>query len=243
MPAKDKVRFSLEAIFTVLLFGCQTILHAGVFISVMVIPLLPYLVYAPGYLQGNPRVLLDEIWIMFFYNSFVLGQIVFWIGLTIFLVAALQWLLNHHKKVGLFKTGLYSKLRHPQFTGIITITLGLTLIVLINENYNFVGPFISGIHVSVVPMIGLWFLQVLGYIAIARFEDRRLSRKYGSEFQEYRSKVPALFPLKSPIRIPEMLFTILIVICICLILLVLPYGVIRVYSHTHLPQIPFPWIA
>jgi protein-S-isoprenylcysteine O-methyltransferase Ste14 len=240
MPAKDKVRFSLEAVFTALLLGCQTILHAGILISVMVIPLLPYLIYAPSYLQIDPRVLLVEIETMFFYNSFVLGQIVFGVGLTIFLIAAFQWLLNHHRKIGLFKTGLYSKLRHPQFTGIIITTLGLTLIVLINENFNFVGPLLRGVNLSLISMIGLWFLQVLGYIAIARFEDRRLSKKYGSEFQEYRSKVPALFPLKSPKRIPETLFTILTVICICLILYVLPYSLIRVYSHTYIPQIPLP---
>jgi protein-S-isoprenylcysteine O-methyltransferase Ste14 len=223
---KGTVRRFFELLATALLLGTQTILHAGGFIGIMTIPLLPYL-YTLA--QGDFSTIIPQIWAMFFLNTYTVGRIIMLIGVVVLFVAAGQWLWSHHKKRSLFKTGIYSKVRHPQFTGIIITTLGLTFMVLTRDS-----------QYTRWTMVGLWFLQVLGYIAIARYEEWRLSKKYSNEHNEYKQTVPFLFPIKNPKRIPETLFTILIVTVICIILLSLPYPLIRVYSSMYLPTIWSP---
>ena len=221
---KGTVRRFFELLATALLLGTQTILHAGGFIGIMTIPLLPYLYTL---VQGDFSTIIPQIWAMFFLNTYTVGRIIMLIGLVVLFVAAGQWLWSHHKKRSLFKTGIYAKVRHPQFTGIIIITWGLTVMVLTNGG------------VSLWLMVGLWFLQVLGYITIARYEEWRLTKKY-SKYKEYKQTVPFLFPIKHPKKIPETLFTILIVTIICTILLSLPYPLIRVYSSMYFPTIWSP---
>ena len=217
-----------KVLLTVLLFGTQTILYAGVAISVMTIPLLPYLIALPGILYRNPAALSSEIAAMFFWKYLLAGRIVALIGLIIFAFAAVQWLWYHHKKVGVFTKGLHSKIRHPQFLGIIITSLGLTIMVLTFD------PFL------LQQLVILWFLQVLGYMTIAYFEERSLSKKFGGEYEQYRLKVPFIFPVRCPRKIPEIVFTLLILALICMILWYLPYDLIRSYSVL-IPDSPLSW--
>jgi hypothetical protein len=110
-------------------------------------------------------------------------------------------------------------------------TSGLTIAVLTTfDSWGLVGFGRPGISVGLVELVGLWFLQALGYIAFAAYEERGLSKKY-AEFNNYRKNVPLLFPIKSPKRIPEVIFTILLAICICIILLLLPYDTLRIFRY------------
>lgn len=209
---KEKVSHLLEAMLTALLFCTQTILDAGWFISVMSVPLLPYVI---GFLSGqaNPE---REIQVLFFSKSVMVGRVIALIGVIVLLLAAMQWLWNHAKGGGLIKKGAYSVVRHPQFTGIIIITIGLTVMVL---TYPTGSP---------LQLAGLWLIQILGYIAIARYEEWRLLKRFGENYRQYKRNVPFLFPIKCPYRIPETLFTILIAILIYAFLLFFPYNLIRI---------------
>lgn len=209
---KEKVRHLLEAMLTALLFCTQTILDAGWAISVMSIPLLPYVI---GFLSGqaNPE---REIQVLFFSKSVMVGRVIALIGVIVLLLAAMQWLWNHAKGGGLIKKGAYSVVRHPQFMGIIIITIGLTVMVL---TYPTGSP---------LQLAGLWLIQILGYIAIARYEEWRLLKRFGENYRQYKRNVPFLFPIKCPHRIPETLFTILIAILIYAFLLFFPYNLIRI---------------
>ena len=214
----ERVRHLLEAVFTVLLFGTQTILHAGIAISIMAIPLLPYLFYLLTGTGNYPEALKTQIWAMFYLNTFIVGRLIALIGAVVLLIAAAQLQWSRHKGVEVIKTGTYSVVRHPQFTGIIIITVGLTVMVLTNST------------ASLFQTAGLWLIQVLGYIALARYEEWRLLKKYGDDYHQYKQKVPFLLPIKRPLRVPETLFTIIIAIIIFAVLLFLPYGLIRIYS-------------
>jgi protein-S-isoprenylcysteine O-methyltransferase Ste14 len=231
LGTKEKINRFLEVIFTFLLFGTQSVFNAGVAISLMTLPLLPlianYLTLTDFY---SLRALKIEFWVMVIDSRFVVGRIVALIGLTVFLVAAFQWIKNHRKKAGLFKTGLYGKVRHPQFTGIIIITLGLTIMTMTWGSPLF-PRYDTGVNLLVFANAGLWLVQVIGYVAIAKYEDYRLSKKFGAEHLEYKQKVPFLFPVKNPERIPELLFTIAIAFSIFLILAFLPYEDIIIFSH------------
>ena len=213
----ERARHFLEVVFTALLLGTQTILQAGVAISIMSIPLLPYLFYVLSG-QYSPSVIETEIWAMFSLDTFLVGRIIALIGAIVLLVAAAQLLWSRHKRVPFITKGAYSLVRHPQFTGIIIVTFGLTVMVLTNSTE------------SLFQTAGLWLVQILGYIALARYEEWRLTKKFGDGYREYKQKVPFLFPIKSPSRIPETLFTFFAAILLFVVLLILPYELIRIYS-------------
>lgn len=155
---------------------------------------------------------------MLFSKDFIVGRIIALIGIAVLLLGAAQMLWSRHKGVGLSKTGAYSVVRHPQFTGIIIVTVGLTVMVLTNST------------ASLFQTPVLWLMQILGYIALARYEEWRLTKKFGDGYHQYKQKVPFLFPIKGPSRIPETLFTVFMAILIFIVLLFLPYDLIRVYS-------------
>ncbi len=227
---KARITRLLEIIATVLLLGTQTVLNAGVAISIMTLPLLPLIAdYLIRISPSSLEILSFELWTMTVDSTFLVGRIIALIGVIVFLVAAGEWFRNHRKKIGLFKTGLYSKMRHPQFTGIVITTLGLTIMTLTN-GVSIYLPKTNFFNFNIPKLVGLWFLQVLGYIVIAEYEDWRLSKKYSDEHLEYKHKVPLLYPIKNPKKIPELYFSIIITGIICIILLLLPYDLIRVYS-------------
>jgi protein-S-isoprenylcysteine O-methyltransferase Ste14 len=235
---KEKIRSMLEALFTTLLFGMQTILNVGVAIGIMAVPLFTY-IYFFFVNDQELQHLKTQFYTFLFSNYLIIGRIIAVIGAAIFFVAAGQWLWFHHKRMNLFKKGLYSRVRHPQFTGIIIITLGLTVMVGTNCEYSLEGPILNQLHLGLPLIVGLWFLEVSGYIVIAWFEERSLSRRFGNEYKEYKSNVPFIFPLKSPWKIPEVLFTIFIIVVICVMLLVLPYNLISNYSSKLIPNPPY----
>jgi protein-S-isoprenylcysteine O-methyltransferase Ste14 len=237
---KDKLRTLFEVLLSATPLGAQTIPAVG-FMGLMVIPLLPYLLTIPFASQApNP----EFVWLEFYGiwrldNVHLFGGIIFYVGLTIFCLALFQWIWYRHKNLGLFKGGLYSKTRHPQFLGIIIMTLGLTVKELtVSTGWELIGvPFLTGhFPLGVLELTGLWFMQVLGYVAIALYEERKLSKNF-SEFKEYKQKVPLLLPIKNPRIVPEIPFTILFVVGMCVILLLLPYDLIRAYCYTYLPRV------
>lgn len=126
-----------------------------------------------------------------------------------FLAAAFQFLM-WHKGAGLFKTGLYSIVRHPQYLGIIIITIGLNVMM-----FTLFG--------SQPKPICLRFFQVAGYIGLVRYEEKHLKKKFPEEFRNYENAVPFMFPIKCPSKIPETLFTMLIAFIITLIFLTFPF--------------------
>jgi protein-S-isoprenylcysteine O-methyltransferase Ste14 len=213
----ERARHFFEALFAAVLFGTQTILNAGIFMGIMTIPLLPYFWLLLS--DANfAKALGFNVYMMLFAKEFWVGRIIALIGVTVFLLAAGQ-LLRSRRKGEFINSGLYSRVRHPQFTGIIIIAVGLTVIVATNGSYY---------PLTMFQVISLWLLQVLGYVAIARYEEWRLLKKLGDSYRQYRQKVPFLFPIKCPSRIPETLFTTLSAMMIWAVLLYLPYNLFRI---------------
>jgi protein-S-isoprenylcysteine O-methyltransferase Ste14 len=210
--------------------------------------LTPLFVYLPILFRfaasGDERFTIYVLGVIPFYYGVTIGQIVSCIGLAILFIAAAQWIWLRYKKTGLFTKGLYSKVRHPQFLGIITITLGLTMQMLGSGLNNYVFPFNKGHSASLgwPQLVGLWFLQFVGYITIAWYEERQLSKKF-SEYKNYKEHVSFLFPVKSPKKIPEILFTVLLVAIMCVVILLLPYDQLNELGRKYFPHIASPHIA
>jgi len=76
----------------------------------------------------------------------------------------------------LVTTGVYSHVRHPQYVGLILITIGFliqwpTLITLI-----------------------LWPFLIYAYYRLAKREEAAVSKQFPEEFAAYKAAVPAFFP-------------------------------------------------
>jgi protein-S-isoprenylcysteine O-methyltransferase Ste14 len=228
---KDKLRTLFKALLTALLFSTQTVFHYGAFISVMITPLLFYLPILVNFaMTGDQRFEIYLLSFVPFYYGISLGQVVSCIGLIVFCIASIQWIWYRYKKANIFTKGIYAKIRHPQFLGIIVLTLGLTIEVLTSGLNGYVTPFNQGghsTHLGLPQLVGLWVLQVSGYVAIALYEERHMSKDFAG-YREYKQKVPFLFPVKNPNAIPEALFTFLLIAMICAILFLLPYNLLYV---------------
>lgn len=204
------------------------------FISVMITPLLVYVVMIPT--VNTSRILATDAYVLLFSNALWLGRIIAIAGIVILLISFGQWHKYRSAKMGLFNKGLYAKVRHPQFTGIITIMLGLTVMVLISGCSSLSGPLLDDSSLTLMELVGLWFLQALGYAGIAMYEERQLSKKF-LEYNQYKEKVSFLFPIKK-LYVPEFVITLIVLLVICSILLVLPYDAIRVFSIRYFPSLP-----
>jgi len=76
----------------------------------------------------------------------------------------------------LLQEGIYGVVRHPRYLSVIVGTAGFAMFV------NYVGAYLMVL--ATVPAL---FLVTL-------LEERELAHRFGMEYEEYRSRVPAIFP-------------------------------------------------
>jgi protein-S-isoprenylcysteine O-methyltransferase Ste14 len=72
--------------------------------------------------------------------------------------------------------GVYSMVRHPQYTGFILMSLGLL------------------VHWATLPLLIMWPLLVLQYYRLARREETEMVAQFGDEYMEYMERVPMFLP-------------------------------------------------
>jgi len=75
-------------------------------------------------------------------------------------------------------TGVFSIVRHPIYLGSILLYLGFILLSL-----------------SLLSVL-VWFIIIMFYYMISRYEERFLTQRFGSAYEGYKKKVPMLFPIK-----------------------------------------------
>tara|TARA_Y100000310_G_scaffold78602_1_gene75258 strand:+ start:1279 stop:1794 length:516 start_codon:yes stop_codon:yes gene_type:complete len=73
-------------------------------------------------------------------------------------------------------TGIYSKVRHPMYLGIILLFIGISLIT-------------SSILVSIYSLVGIILI-----IWQAFYEEKYLEKRFGKDFLNYKKQVPMLLP-------------------------------------------------
>lgn len=86
------------------------------------------------------------------------------------------WIKIFKTKERLQTSGIYKHIRHPQYLGFLTITLGM----------NVLWPTFTTII--------LWPILVLLYYRLAKEEDKKLEEKFGEEFLNYSNSVPMFIP-------------------------------------------------
>ncbi len=75
-------------------------------------------------------------------------------------------------------TGVFFIVRHPIYLGSILLYLGFILLSL-----------------SLLSIL-VWFIIIIFYYMISRYEEKLLTQRFGSVYEEYKKKVPMLFPIK-----------------------------------------------
>lgn len=109
------------------------------------------------------------------------------------MVVKAKWdLSRHHTWVGfcmnppkLVAHGIYSYIRHPLYAGVYLFVSGLTLTVTLHTSLYLIAP------------AGLALIYVLSFLAVsASRETRRLEKKLGREFTEYKKQVHFCLPLR-----------------------------------------------
>ncbi len=77
-------------------------------------------------------------------------------------------------------TGVFSIMHHPIYLGSILLYLGFILLSL-----------------SLLSVL-VWILIIVFYYMISRYEEKLLTQRFGSAYEEYKKKVPMLLPIKLP---------------------------------------------
>lgn len=108
------------------------------------------------------------------------------IGLVIFLVSFIFWLINLKRGGGLITNGIYRFVRHPQYLGIILFTLGITI--------RSLRP------ISLIA----WITLLTGYLILASLEEKSLLEIYGQKYNEYSKRTAFIIPYLK-FNIPEWL--------------------------------------
>ena len=86
------------------------------------------------------------------------------------------WRLIYRGGERLVTEDLYRHMRHPQYLGLILITVGMLIQL----------P-------TLVTMI-MWPILMIAYYGLARREEREMEARYGQVYREYRARTPMLIP-------------------------------------------------
>jgi len=94
------------------------------------------------------------------------------------LLIVLGWQKIHFAQEEMVTTDLYSYVRHPQYLGFLTLTLGMI------------------VQWATIPTLLMWPLLVVLYYRLAKHEEKEMEEKFGERYREYRSKVSMFLPLQ-----------------------------------------------
>ena len=162
----------------------QSLPPLGVWTGLMTLPFGIYLIMMFTNLPVSLPTALSE----FFTPLLIIEKAFLIIGLVVLVYSIAH--LRMKKKEGLVTSGPYRLVRHPQYFGIILLTLGLTSWSVWILNNTFGIGFLSPSQT-----IGVWFIQLLVYIVLASVEELYLAKNHGEAFESYTDQVPFLIPL------------------------------------------------
>jgi len=159
----------------------QYVPNTTIWFGIMSLPLIGYLTF----FFINPSI----AWKDFLFFLFSPESYLTILGTVVFLYSLIHLIRN--RKNGLIITGLYKYIRHPQYLGIIIMTLGLTLFCLRTTSPISIVP---GIMVDYSGILFIWVVEVVLYIILGKIEDLSLKAKFEGEFLEYAEKVSFMLP-------------------------------------------------
>lgn len=210
MNPYSKIRSGFLGFAGYLVLLIQSLPPLGIWTGLMTLPLAGYLVLIFTNLPVNLFMALSDF---FMPVPFLIPERTFVMIGFLMLVYSVAY-LRIKKKEGLITSGPYRLIRHPQYLGMIILTLGFTswsVWILSNTfGIGFLDPYQT---------IGVWFIELFAYVLLAHIEELYMAKKYGETFEDYKNQVPFLIPfLKTRRKSLEILVSILIPATIIFIL-------------------------
>jgi protein-S-isoprenylcysteine O-methyltransferase Ste14 len=199
MSIGQKVRSAVLTVSGYVIPLVQQIPPLGVYAGLMTLPVILYLV---ALFSQLPLSFIDA------FRAFLEGTVrspgalltnaMIVVGLVLVLCSAiyLQW----HRKQGLVTTGPYRFIRHPQYTGFLLFTLGLTA-----WSYWLLSVTFGIGWLTREGTIVLWYAELCVYIVLALIEDSYLSKQFGDGYAAYKRRVPFFLPLGRASRLDILL--------------------------------------
>lgn len=128
--------------------------------------------------RGNPLTT-DSHHILPFVRWGTPGHLVVELGIYVLsgFIVAIGWSQIYRARGQLVTTGLYRLCRHPQYFGILLLTLDMLI-------YGFT-----------IPLLLMWPVLFYAYYRLALREEQRLADQFGQTFQDYRLKTRMFLPI------------------------------------------------
>lgn len=145
----------------------------------MLLPFAGFLygsVFHMKYLNRNPHTAWLTHFVFPVHTLFPLGIILMSVGFILFLFGAAQIYTAKFRKTGLVKTGLYRKIRHPQYIALVLFGVGTLLTW---------GRFVTFIA---------FFVMMFLYYRLAHSEEKNCEKLFGKAYEEYQARTYFLFP-------------------------------------------------
>ena len=101
------------------------------------------------------------------------------------LLMAAGWRRIHAAQGTLVTEGVYARMRHPQYTGLFLITIGML------------------VQWPTLITVLTWPLLILVYYRLARHEERGIEAQFGDAYRRYKTEVPMFIPRISTPREPR----------------------------------------
>ena len=93
-----------------------------------------------------------------------------------FLIMSAGWRKVHGGKGALVTDGVYAYVRHPQYSGLVMVTIGLLI----------QWP-------TIITAI-MWPVLIYAYYRLSRKEEQDLEREFGEAYRRYKEKTPMFIP-------------------------------------------------
>ncbi|MEM2941784.1 MAG: methyltransferase domain-containing protein [Thermoproteota archaeon] len=110
---------------------------------------------------------------LFFTLIHPLSKIMMLVGIFLIIFG---WSKIHRVNGELVTTGIYAYVRHPQYLGILILTLGMM------------------VQWVTIPTALMWPILLILYYKLARKEEKEMEERFGERYREYKNKVPMLLP-------------------------------------------------
>lgn len=93
-----------------------------------------------------------------------------------FLIMGAGWKQVHSAGGSLVTTGLYSRVRHPQYSGLFLVTIGLL------------------VQWPTIITALMWPILVFAYYRLAKREEADMEKEFGDKYRKYKESVPMFIP-------------------------------------------------
>lgn len=188
MAKLQKIRSTLLTISAYLIPFVQQIPAMGVYVGLMTLPVFFYLIILFSQYPMNFLLVLSQFFLMSFMS--VGGLIANILVISGFILIAYSMIyLHRHKSGKLVTTGPYRFIRHPQYTGFLLLTLGLTSL-----SYWVLATTFGIGWLSKEATVALWFVQLSAYVVLALIEESYLAKEFGNTYTSYKRNVSFLVP-------------------------------------------------